>query len=209
MLDWNDFPKVFGDTEPNRVVSIFPTVSLFLEYGIGERDESDEQKLNYLRQARSVSNAEYQDYRRINPDDSESKGVYLRYQNWIDKILIELEEKVSISKGTSEKQIVIKKNNSDITHEEVVLALTYLVGNLKLNKKLPTTNIVKLLYYLRRQEQPNKISNTTEYTQYSTFKTDSSIGADKNQKDKAEKAAMFLKSIGLSNVANQLLKDFK
>jgi hypothetical protein len=209
MLDWNDFKKVFVDIEPNRVVSIFPTVSIFLEFGIGERDESDDLKLNFLRQATHVANAEYQDYRRANPEDVEAKGIYLKYQIWISSILIELEKRIALSKGTSEKPIGEKKYNSDITHTEVVIAMNYIVMNLKDNSNLPLTDIVRLLYYLRKEEIPNKIENTSEYKQYSTLKTDSRTGADKKRKDKAKKVATFLNSIGLSTVANQLLKDYE
>jgi hypothetical protein len=209
MFDWNDFKKVFGMIDHNKVMKIFPTVTMFLEFGIGERDETNELKYSFIKTATHIANAEYQDYRRANPDDVEAKEIYLKYQFWIDNILIDLEKRIALSKQTNENSKVVKKNTSNITHEEVILALTYIISNLKGAKPLPTTNIVKLLYFLRRQEQPSKISNTTEYTQYSTFKTDSSTGADKNQKEKSEKVATFLNSIGLSSIANQLLKDFK
>lgn len=208
MLDWNDFKIVFGDIDPNRVVSIFPTVSIFLEFGIGERDESEDLKFNFLKQARHVSNAEYLDYRIKNPEDLESKGIQLMYQNWIDNILIELQNKISLSNEKNVKLKVVKRNQPNITHEEVVIALNYLVKNLKENSDLHLTDIVRLLYYLRKEEIPNKIEYTAEYTQYSKFINNTSTGADQNRKNKNLKVSQFFKSIGLLDIGSKIFKDF-
>ncbi len=97
-------------------------------------------------------------------------------------------------------------DDKSATNNEALIALWYLVYKANGDKKLSRDNVTALLYFLRKKKPKSLFENTTEFGQLKELFRDME---SPNFSFYGEKAATFLRDIGLGRVALKIENDIK
>jgi hypothetical protein len=189
----------FGsDVNIPKLMMIFPTIEKVFQ-SMYEPDENQTLHEIYalIEGAKIISEMEFNDYSRKFSNDPEARNLNLLYQFWINGITKEVESLIESEKNS--------KENKDITHLEALLILEQLVKLSTNLKKVKTTTLIKLLYFLRRENPKSIIENTSEYKQFNKMRARDTNYSVEAHKTYSKKAADFLQSIKLDKIANQMI----
>jgi hypothetical protein len=137
----------------------------------------------------------------------EDSPDYINLIEKTKKMIAEIESRKSEFQKTS--KVIKPKREASQTNYEIAIALHYLVYKANSNLELNKNKLIELLYYLRKETPKSTIENTTEYNQYKDV-----FGNDESRKVKllrthGTKAAIFLESLGLKEVAMCIRKDIE
>ncbi len=126
MVEIEKYKIIFGEVEFERVKEIFPTFIMIVDVVVGENEQiTKELKLLALQQAKIYSHAEYHEYRIKNPQDGESRSLYVSYQLWIDSNLNAI---IKLDNENKFPTLKTAKGNKDLllNQEQLVILFQYL-----------------------------------------------------------------------------------